>query len=165
MSQVIKSLASGPVPPTVATSYVTNSGTATPSANILNVIGGAGATTTGSGNTITVTVSNEGFAWTETSTNFNIPIENGVFANAGLTIFLPAIPALVLGNTVIIYVDTTSTVTIQSNTGQMIQVGNSVSVPGGVAVSNTKGSILELIFKPSDLTWHTQSSLGSWSVT
>lgn len=39
MSQIYKSSASGPVPPFVATSYVTDDGTAIPAANILNVNG------------------------------------------------------------------------------------------------------------------------------
>lgn len=39
MSQIYKSLASGPVPPSVATSYVTDDGTAIPAVNILNVNG------------------------------------------------------------------------------------------------------------------------------
>ncbi len=39
MSQVIKNLASGPVPPSVATSYVTQDGTAIPLANVLIVNG------------------------------------------------------------------------------------------------------------------------------
>lgn len=39
MSQVYKNLASGPVPPSVATSYTTDDGTAVPSANVLNVRG------------------------------------------------------------------------------------------------------------------------------
>ncbi len=38
MSQIYKSLASGPVPPSVATSYVTDDGTAIPVANSLNVL-------------------------------------------------------------------------------------------------------------------------------
>ena len=37
MSQIYKSLASGPVPPAIATSYVTQNGTAVPAANILIV--------------------------------------------------------------------------------------------------------------------------------
>jgi hypothetical protein len=40
LSQIYKSLVSGPVPPTVATSYVTDDGVAVPIANILDVFGG-----------------------------------------------------------------------------------------------------------------------------
>lgn len=40
----------------IATDYVTDSGTAIPSNNILNVLGGTGVTTTGAGNTITIDV-------------------------------------------------------------------------------------------------------------
>jgi hypothetical protein len=39
MSQIIKNLASGPVPPAVPTSFVTNDGTATPDLNVLQVLG------------------------------------------------------------------------------------------------------------------------------
>ena len=58
MSQIFKSSADGPTPPVVATSYVTNNGTAVPAANILNVLGSGGAVTSGSGNTITVSLQN-----------------------------------------------------------------------------------------------------------
>lgn len=65
MSQIYKNSASGPVPPSVATSYVTDSGTAIPVANILNVLGNDstsdndnGISTTGSGNTVTAVLSN-----------------------------------------------------------------------------------------------------------
>lgn len=58
-SGTTKSSGSGPIPGNVATSYVTNSGTAVPSVNVLNVLGStvvAGSTplrSIGSGNTVT----------------------------------------------------------------------------------------------------------------
>lgn len=45
---------SGPVPPTVATSYTTDSGVAVPAANNLNIFGGEGIDTSGSGSTVTI---------------------------------------------------------------------------------------------------------------
>lgn len=168
MSQIIKNRATGPVPPIVATSYVTDMGTAIPAANVLNVLGGIGATTTGSGNTITVIVKNDGFTWTEQNADFGASVQNGYFCNAELTATLPTTlgpPALVIGNSVIFFVDTMSSVTIQAAAGQMIQVGSIISADAGIAVSNTQGAILELVYKPTDSTWHTISSLGVWTVT
>ncbi len=156
--------AAGPVPPSVPTQFTTDSGIAVPAANNLNVFGGIGATTSGSGSTITITVKNDGFSWSEQNVSFAAAVQNGYFCNAMLTATLPASGGLVIGNSIIFYVDTSSIVTIQAGVGEFIQVGSNISVAGGVATSNTRGAILELVFKPSDLTWHTISSLGSWSV-
>lgn len=168
MSQAgIISTTAGPVPPVVPTSFVTDNGTAIPAANIINVNGGTGVIVSANpnlSNNILITVQNDGFQWSEQSLSFAAAVQNGYFCNAALTATLPASGGLVIGNSVIFFVDTSSPVIIQAGVGEMIQVSSTISGAGGTATSNTQGSILELVFKPSDLTWHTISSLGSWTV-
>lgn len=170
MSQFyVNNSSSSPLPPTVATSYLLDDGnSAVPSANILQVLGGSGTfTSLGVSNQIKVSVINDGFIWTEQSgPTFNIPIQNGVFCNAPMTVNLPATAGLTIGNTVIIFVDNIGQVVVQANTGQKIQIGQNISGLAGTATSpaNFQGGTLELVFKPSDATWHTVDSMGSWSV-
>lgn len=65
MSQIIKNLASGPVPPAVPTSFVTDDGVAVPVANVLNILTNDttsnfdnGIRDTGAGNTVTIFLTN-----------------------------------------------------------------------------------------------------------
>lgn len=168
MSQITKLLTSaGPIPPIIPTSFLLDDGnSAVPAANVLEVLGGSGTfTSLGAPNQIKVNVVNDGFPWSEQNANFNAAIQNGYFCNALLTATLPASAGLLIGNTIIFFIDTASVVTIQAGVGEMIQIGSAISAAGGTATSNTRGAILELVFKPSDLTWHTIASLGVWTVT
>jgi hypothetical protein len=166
MSQAgIINISDTPLPPDIPIQFTTDNGIAVPASNNLNVFGGTGTNTSASGSTITINVKSDGFTWSEQSSNFNAAIQNGYYCNAGLTVTLPATSGLVIGNTIIIYVDTTSIITIQANTGQMIQVGDTVSVSAGTATNSKKGDVIELNFKPSDSTWHTIDMIGTWTTT
>jgi hypothetical protein len=165
MSQFYQGVTAGSLPPSVPLSFLLDDGnSAVATANIVKVHGIGSSTSLGASNEIVVTVVNEGFLWSEKNADFAAAIQNGYFCNNALTVTLPATAGLTIGNTIIIYIDTDGAVVVQANAGQSIQIGESVSSAGGTATCTAlqKGSILELIFKPSDLTWHTQSSLGSW---
>ena len=60
MSQFYQGVVPGMLPPSVPTSFVTNSGTATPVANVIDIVGGTGITTSGSGDTVTISLTGTG---------------------------------------------------------------------------------------------------------
>lgn len=157
------------VPPSVPTKFTADDGNfAVPALNNLNVFGGVGIDTyipTPGGDTIRIKVDDAGFVWEEKNTDFSIESQHAYFCNATLTASLPSTGSSTIGDSVIIYVDTTDIVTIQANTGQFIQISSNISASAGTATSNTQGAILELVFKASDSTWHTISSMGTWNVT
>ena len=164
MSQIIKNLAAGPVPPSVPTSFLLDDGnSAVPSANILEVLGGSGTfTSLGVSNQIKINVVNDGFPWTDQTVTFNAVAQNGYFCAGVLTVNLPVAPTQ--GNTIIIYVDSASVVTVQASPGQTIQIGSGQSSVAGTASSTAEGSTLTLVYRSSDTEWHSISDLGSWTL-
>lgn len=164
MSQFTIGIAAGNLPPTVPTQFTTDvGGPVIPNGHNVNVLGGTGAQTSGSGSTITVNVKTDGFIWSEQNGNFNAANQNGYFCNAALTATLPVTVGEVIGGSIIFFIDTASQVVIQANTGELIQIGNMLSTSGGTATSNSGGACVELVFKPSDATWHAIASMGSWT--
>src|SRR5438552_829962 len=146
MSQFYQGVTDSVLPPDVPLQFTTNSGTAVPSLHNINIFGGTGASTSASGSTITVTVVTTGFAWTEQSgPTYNIPVENGVFCNASMTVNLPT-AGVVTGSSVIIYNDFGASVIVQAAGGQRIQFGSDISSVTGTAISGFQGDVLELIY-------------------
>jgi len=132
----------------------------------VNILGGIGVEVNGTpvNNTLTVNVTTAGFDWSEEVISFTADPTHGYFCNNGLTVSLPSSIGLAIGSTVIIYVDTVSPVIIQAAGSDRIQVSQNISIVGGTATSTAQGNILELVYKPSDDTWHSISSLGTWAV-
>lgn len=129
---------------------------------VADLVAGTGINISTSANQMVFNVTAGGFTWVETSINYSATAQQAIFANAGLTINLPPTAGLTIGATIVIYSDTTSSVIIQANTGQQIQIGNSLSTVGGTATTSQEGSIVQLVFKPSDTTWHSFSTTGNF---
>ncbi len=163
MSQFYQGVTAGSLPPSVPLQFTTDSGIAIPVANNLNVLGDSNTIQTSAfGNTITLRVINDGFTWSEQNGSFLAAVQNGYFCNSALTVTLPPSGGLVLGNTIIIYNDSSGSVVIQCGAGESIQFANNTPVVGGTLTSMTKGDSIEFVFKPTDLTWHSIASNGNW---
>lgn len=99
MSQIIKNLASGPVPPSVATSYVTDNGTAIPLSNVLIV-----HATDSSINVDAGIIANGGSPATANSNEVDIVITNRIRGSVNTAGSIPTIVNLFpLGSTPGVY--------------------------------------------------------------
>ena len=169
MSQIYKAIAASPPPPGFVLTLEGNNPpkVAPDGTGNINVVGD-GTTCTVAGNagtnTLTISVISQGITWSDQGVTFNAMPENGYFCTAGLTVNLPATIGLVNGNTIIIYADTNSAVTIQASVGESIEVAQKTSISGGTAVSNVQGNNLTLVFRSSDATWHAIGPVGTWAV-
>jgi hypothetical protein len=125
-------LSGSEIGPDVPTSFITDSGTAIPSLNILNVLGGTGATTSGSGNTIIIDVSGLGFTWNVVTSSMNpitLVAENGyICKGAGSVNFI--LPAAVSIGQSFRIVGYGNLWTIAQNAGQSITIGNQTTTVG-----------------------------------
>lgn len=153
----------GGTAPNVATSYVTNAGTAVAAVNVVHVVGAGSTSTSGAGNIITINTTANVLPWTDEAVSFAAAVNNGYFCTAALTATLPAGPTQ--GQVVIIEVDTAGAVTIQANAGQKISLGNTLSATGGTAVSSKVGDSTYLVYRNASSTWHSISTEGTWNVT
>ena len=165
MSQFFNPAGSGGGGSPIMTLTGNSGGPVPPTANNINIVGGSGAQVVGTPGTSTLTINvvNDGFPWSDQAVSFNAAVQNGYFCTAALTVTLPS-AGLVTGSTVIIYVDTASSVVIQAAAGQQIEISLNLSTVGGTASSTAQGNIVTLTFRLSDTTWHAISTAGSFTL-
>jgi hypothetical protein len=164
MSQAgIIALVGASVPSNVPINFVTNAGTATSVANVINIVGAGGTTTSGVGNTVTIMTVASNFPWTDEAIGFAAASNNGYFVTAAATATLPALPSQ--GNVVIIEADTAGAVVVQANAGQTIRLGTGTSSVAGSATSSKIGDSLYLVYRSASSTWNSISTEGTWGLS
>lgn len=141
----------------IPNSFVTDSGTATPAGNVLNVLGGPGVTVSGSGSTITV----NSVVFTNTAAA-TLVVDNGYFATAAGTYPLPA--TALQGELLIVVCDTAGAVVLDAPAANFIRIGASITSSGGTATSTAIGDSLTLRYRLSSLTWEASSVVGNWTL-
>ncbi len=122
--------------PSIPTEFVTDSGSAVPAANILDIVGGVGITTSGGGNTVTISLVSPVVTWfvvTDADNPVNMIPQRGYIAKgaAPVNFVLPA--ASSIGD--FMYIEGYGNLwTLAQNAGQSINLGM-ISTTGGVGGS------------------------------
>ena len=119
------------------TTLIGNTGSASPVAGNVNILGTGSVSVSGIGNTLTISVSSATFMWSVVTTNTTLVANNGYFANAAgvLTFTLPATGSI--GDTITLC-NMQGGWTISQNNSQYIQFGiDTTTVGTGGSLSST----------------------------
>lgn len=125
---------------------------------------GNGIAITNGAGSITIAAIGEGIVWTDEAISFAAVVSNGYFITANATATLPAAPSQ--GDVVAFnVVSGSTTLTIQANTGQKIQFGNTASSTAGTLANTKQGDAVTLFFRAASSTWQSQNGIGGWDTT
>lgn len=153
--------------PLIATSFVSDGGTAQASSNAVNIVGGTGITTSATGDTLTISFAGASFVWNEvTGTSGNLADLNGYITNnAGLvTMTLPATASI--GDRFIVTGKGAGGWKVAQNAGQTINMGSSPTTTGvgGSLASTNQFDTIEIVCITANTTFNVINSIGNITV-
>lgn len=135
-----------------------DTGSATPVAGIVQILGGPGVTTNGAGNAITIS----SVDWIDSAVGGLLNVDQGLFDVGPNTYTLPAAP--LQGEQVRFYSINAPSV-INANVGQTIQLGSQTSSVGGAITGTATGDCLVLVYNAGTTRWCAESAIGNWTLS
>lgn len=142
---------------TIATTYVADSGSATPSSKILNVFGLSGSKTSGTGNTLTI----KSPPYANQAGSTTVTLNSGSFSTAAITLTTPATAGLADGD-LIEFVATNGVLVIQLAATQVAHLGSLATTVAGTITGTATGDSISLRYQASTNDWWATSSIGNW---
>ena len=143
-----------------------DSGSASPSSGVLNILGAGGATTSASGNTITITASGGGITWSNISASQTLVVNHGYFCSSGgaLSLALPAVSSV--GDVIEVVLIGSTSFTVTQSAGMQVTVGNRQTTAGvgGSTASTQQGDAIRIICYQANTLWVAASSMGNLTI-
>ena len=152
--------------PEIPTLFVSDSGSAVPFDNTINIVGVGGITTSGSGNTITIFGSSIGATWNIISASQTLAVDNGYVCRGGTNLLL-ALPATsTIGDIIEVTLDGSTSFSITQSAGQSIIIANQSTTAGisGSLTSTQQGDTIRMVCSTTNLRWNALSLLGNLTV-
>jgi hypothetical protein len=159
---------SGPTPPDVPTEFVTNSGTAVPALNVIEILGSGSISTSGSGNVVTISISSTGYTWNTitSATNPTQIVAENAYITAGVSQCVLVLPLTASVGDAFIVTGLTSLFQITQNANQSIIFGMLTTTTGvtGSITSTGSGDHVTIVCVQTNLVWKVIDSMANLTV-
>lgn len=157
-----------PTPPDVPTQFVTDSGTAIPALNIIQILGSGSITTSGAGNVVTISISSTGLMWNTITSADNTTqiVSQNAYITSGVALCVLILPLTAnIGDTFIV-TGLSSLFQITQNANQSIIFGmlTTTTGVGGSITSTGAGDHVTVVCVQTNLVWKVIDSMANLTV-